>query len=338
MKKEILIAFTLSLLLSSNLVYAGWFNELWEDWDWEEWFRVMLSVSQYPNMYEGQVVSYEHCPNYPSYCEVMKSPPDRDTGKAHSVSEGTITADRPISAAFIKIYDRLEAKFSDCELGGSGYSHLIIYVWNFNTNSWHKIVDEEVNPPWDVTHNLDIGDIMPRRGTPVENYGECHSFEYREYMRKACTVRTFNLDSKFIDPSDEKTIKFKLDMYAQGRNCNDGETTYGGILEINSIWAEFTYRTCPVCPLPTIWSGCEKGETEEFRTNYKCLAETNYKCVEYKEYRSCPAITTTTTLVTTTTIINGGIIPPKINWTLIGTVILIIIIIIVIIYYLVIKK
>ncbi len=72
-------------------------------------------------------------------------------------------------------------------------------------------------------------------------------------------------------------------MFVEGREDNSVN-----VVEVNSIWADFTYLECPECPEPTEWSGCDKGETEEFRTAYKCSEKTGYKCVPYEETRNCP--------------------------------------------------
>lgn len=249
-------------------------------------FKSFKIVGGLKNLYEGKVIQKEYCEydelsNGDFYCTPMKAVSDRYTKRAHSISEGTVKSNREIQGGKLLFNINFGSTVIE-EIGNRAKHKLKVFIYNYDVEGWEKIIDiEEYGKEIDYVY--DLGETLPREGGIVENYGQCTSwYNYKGYDKKSCSYLGYDFSDRHIDPSDRKTIKLKLDMYVEGRHESSNN-----VVEINGIGAEFIYSKCPECPSPGEWSGCDRGETEERRTNYRCSEETNYECEEYTESREC---------------------------------------------------
>lgn len=252
-KLFIIIVFLLGITVA--VLYVGGFLPTW---------------TAFPNMYEGEVTFYEFCPNYPKYCYPMKVVSDRDTGKARVISEGYVEADREISSAFVKIYYEASTR------RGKGMGVLQVYIYNYKTGKWKMIVNKGFDHVQYYAH-YDIGDRI-RAGDCdeiVTDYGQCCSYQ-RDYKKTHCSVDAFNASEDYIDETG-KRLKFKLDMFVEGREDNSVN-----VVEVNSIWADFTYLEPETPEEPEEEEAEEEQEEEQTEEQETEPKEEDYEPEEYE--------------------------------------------------------
>lgn len=248
-------------------------------------FNSINLVGSFPNMYKGQITSMEFTTPDRTYCSPMQAVSDRDSMKSHCISEGIVESDREIQGGKLKIAFNLGGTVVE-QIGTQAKHYVKISAFNYKTNEYTVLVDVygEGN---NIEYQYDIGENLPRNGGVVTQPKQCTSYTYRGYTKQSCSYWDAMLNQDYVNPTTKKDFKIKLDLYAEGRyDVSSNAAT------VSAIYSDFVYSNCPVCSEPGQWSGCNLGETEEYRKNYKCSMDTDYKCVEYIEKRDCFKCTT----------------------------------------------
>ena len=176
-----------------------------------------------------------------------------------AIGEFTFVATKPALSGTIRYYVSINSKY------GSGYAKL--WVWNYNT-SQYDILFNESYAGVNKQYAYNIGDVITG-ACSITALGQCCYVSSQ--VSYECGYLAYPIDSKYISPTDNKTVKLKGEFFTDG-NPNSSTELNGLYIDFNECIGS-THEVIEHClnNSEKKWKDCVSGQWVENSTPCKHL-------------------------------------------------------------------